>query len=45
MTTRTEGRVPAGPLVLGLAAACALMLALPGQTVTTKYLNDVLIFS
>jgi hypothetical protein len=44
MMTRTEGRAPAGPLLPGLAAACALLLALPGQTVTNKYLNDVLIF-
>lgn len=27
-----------------IAAICALLLALPGQTVTTKYLNDLFIF-
>jgi hypothetical protein len=30
--------------VIAIAAICALMLALPGQTVTTKYLNDLFIF-
>jgi hypothetical protein len=31
-------------IVLAMAAGCALLLALPGQTVTTKYLNDLFIF-
>lgn len=31
-------------LVLAMAGACALLLALPGQTVTTKYVNDLFIF-
>jgi hypothetical protein len=31
-------------LVLAVAAICALLLALPGQTVTTRYLNDLFIF-
>lgn len=30
--------------VLALAAVCALLLALPGQTATTKYTNDLLVF-
>ncbi|CAA9306829.1 MAG: FIG00986277: hypothetical protein, partial [uncultured Microvirga sp.] len=33
----------AGP-VLGMAVAGALLLALPGETVTTAYLNDLFIF-
>jgi hypothetical protein len=44
MTTGTEGRVLVSLLLLGLAVTCALILALPGQSVTTKYLNDVLLF-
>jgi hypothetical protein len=31
-------------LVVAIAAFCALLLALPGQTITTKYLNDLFIF-
>jgi hypothetical protein len=31
-------------LVLVIAMACAILLALPGETVTTKYLNDLFIF-
>lgn len=31
-------------LVIAAAAICALLLALPGQTVTTRYLNDLFIF-
>jgi hypothetical protein len=31
-------------LVLAAAGICALLLALPGQTVTTRYLNDLFIF-
>lgn len=30
--------------VLTIAAACAALLALPGQTVTTKYVNDLFVF-
>lgn len=40
-------RVPAlslGALVLVIAGVLALLLALPGQTVTTKYVNDLFIF-
>jgi len=29
---------------MAIAMACALLLALPGETVTTKYLNDLFIF-
>ena len=32
------------PLILSMAAVCALLLALPGRTVTTAYLNDLFIF-
>jgi hypothetical protein len=31
-------------LVLAVATICALLLALPGQTVTTRYVNDLFIF-
>ncbi|MBB3017266.1 hypothetical protein FHR70_000306 [Microvirga lupini] len=31
-------------LVIAVAAICALLLALPGQTVTTRYVNDLFIF-
>lgn len=31
-------------LIIAVAAICALLLALPGQTVTTRYLNDLFIF-
>src|SRR5215204_7023290 len=31
-------------LILSMAAVCALLLALPGRTVTTAYLNDLFIF-
>jgi hypothetical protein len=31
-------------LVFAMAGLCALLLALPGETVTTKYLNDLFIF-
>ena len=31
-------------LVLATAAVCGLLLAWPGQTVTTKYVNDLFIF-
>jgi hypothetical protein len=34
---------PVGPVLLALAAAFALLLALPGQTVATKYLNDLFV--
>ncbi|MFC1460445.1 hypothetical protein ACETIH_27785 [Microvirga arabica] len=31
-------------LIIAVAAICALLLAVPGQTVTTRYLNDLFIF-
>ncbi len=31
-------------LVIVIGAVCALLLAVPGQTVTTRYLNDLFIF-
>jgi hypothetical protein len=31
-------------LVVAVAAICALLLALPGETVTTRYVNDLFIF-
>jgi hypothetical protein len=31
-------------LVLAMAGVCALLLAWPGQTVTTKYVNDLFVF-
>ncbi len=34
---------PVGSVLLALAAAFALLLALPGQTVATKYLNDLFV--
>jgi len=37
-------RIPVRGIRLAVAASCALMLALPGQTITTKYLNDLFIF-
>jgi len=39
--TRDAGRV--APIVLAIAAVLALVLALPGQTVTTRYLSDLFI--
>jgi hypothetical protein len=40
---RTARPMLASVLVLALAAACALLLTLPGQTVTTKYVLDLFI--
>lgn len=31
-------------LIVAMAAICALLLALPGQTVTTAYVNDLFVF-
>ena len=36
--------LPLAPLLFGLALVCAALLALPGRTVTTIYVNDLLIF-
>src|SRR3954454_10527292 len=44
MMPRTPRPVPVAGLILAIAALCALLLALPGQTVTTVYVNDLLIF-
>lgn len=37
----TPRALPVGALLLGFAVLCTLVLALPGQTVTTRYLNDL----
>lgn len=39
----TERPMKVGPILLAAAALFALMLALPGQTVTTRYLNDLIV--
>jgi hypothetical protein len=44
MTVLTKRPASVAMLVVAIAAFCALLLALPGQTVTTKYLNDLFIF-
>jgi hypothetical protein len=41
---RTDGAGAVAPLVLALAALCALLLIVPGETVVTKYVNDLFIF-
>src|SRR3712207_5608149 len=38
-----ERPVPVAPILLGAAAFLALLLALPGQTVATRYLNDLFV--
>jgi hypothetical protein len=40
----SERSIPVVPLLLACAALFALTLALPGQTVTAAYLNDLFIF-
>ena len=40
----TDGTGAAAPAVLALAAACALLLIIPGGTVVAKHLNDLFIF-
>lgn len=44
MTAWTQRSVSVALLVIALAAICALMLAWPGQTITTRYVNDLFIF-
>lgn len=44
MTVLTKRPASVAMLVVAMAAICALLLALPGQTVTTKYMNDLFIF-
>lgn len=36
--------VPVAGLIVAMAVVCALLLALPGRTVTTVYVNDLFIF-
>jgi hypothetical protein len=43
MEALSERRMPVRAFLLVIAASCALLLALPGQTVTTRYLNDLLL--
>jgi hypothetical protein len=38
-----ERPVPVGPILLAAAAFFALLLAFPGQTVATRYLNDLFV--
>ncbi|PVE25747.1 hypothetical protein DC522_02945 [Microvirga sp. KLBC 81] len=44
MTAWTQRSVSVALLVIAIAAVCSFMLAWPGQTVTTKYVNDLFIF-
>lgn len=44
MGSLTDKRVPVRALLLAIAAICALLLVLPGVTITTSYLNDLFIF-
>jgi hypothetical protein len=39
-----ERHVPVGAILLGAALLLALLLAFPGETVTTAYVNDLFIF-
>src|SRR3712207_7838993 len=41
LTLRTARPAFVAALVLGFALLCALVLAVPGQTVTTKYVHDL----
>jgi hypothetical protein len=43
MEALTDRRIPVRALLLAVAASCALLLVLPGQTVTTRYLNDLFV--
>ncbi|HEU6441769.1 MAG TPA: hypothetical protein VFF38_05370, partial [Microvirga sp.] len=43
MIALSDRRIPVRAFLLVVAATCALLLALPGQTVTTRYLNDLLL--
>ncbi|MXQ11453.1 hypothetical protein [Microvirga makkahensis] len=43
MNALSDRRIPVRAFLLVVAATCALLLALPGQTVTTRYLNDLLL--
>ncbi|HEV2605902.1 MAG TPA: hypothetical protein VGU24_19810 [Microvirga sp.] len=44
MTAPASRTVPTAGLLIAAAAAFALLLALPGQTITTAYVNDLFIF-
>ena len=44
MMDEGERSLPVGGIILVAAAVLALLLALPGKTVTTAYLNDLFIF-
>src|SRR4051812_13842616 len=44
MTAWAHGRTRVGWLIVAMAAVCALSLALPGQSATAKYVNDLFIF-
>ena len=43
MEALTDQRIPVRALLLVVAASCALLLVFPGQTVTTRYLNDLFV--
>jgi hypothetical protein len=44
MMEGTKQRIPTAGLILTAAAIFALLLALPGETITTGYINDLFIF-
>ncbi|PVE25749.1 hypothetical protein DC522_02955 [Microvirga sp. KLBC 81] len=43
MEAPSDRRIPVRALLLVIAASCALLLVLPGQTVTTRYLDDLFV--
>ncbi|WP_134500015.1 hypothetical protein [Microvirga pakistanensis] len=43
MRALSDRRIPVRAFLLVVAATCAILLAFPGQTVTTRYLNDLLL--
>jgi len=43
MMALSDRRLPVRAFLLVVAATCALLLAFPGQTVTTRYLDDLLL--
>jgi hypothetical protein len=43
MGTWSGHKISAGAILIFLAVLCAVLLALPAQTITTKYLNDLLL--
>lgn len=44
MSGLTKSWAVVASFVLIMASACALLLALPGETITTKFVNDLVIF-